>query len=181
MNIIQTPSPNFNYSVFPKIGIQLHKTLGLMPSTLNWLLNPESQSAAHFLIPKVGDSYQLVAVKDRPWTSGRFNNPSARGKRMMARYPEGTKPGEYLIQFEVECLLHETYNKHQIELIVQICEKYYLVLEGWNTLTHQDTASYKPHLEKERLAVLQLYKRRFLLWQQIKYVTRQLITLWKGR
>ena len=65
MKIIQAPSPNFSKSNYKKIGVQIHQTLGLMPSTLGWLRNPKAQASAHFLITKKGVIYQLVQLDKR--------------------------------------------------------------------------------------------------------------------
>ena len=91
----------------------------------------------------------------------------------MQRVGLGVKPGEYLIQFEVECLAHQTYNEHQYDLIVEICESLDFLVEDWNTITHQDTASYKPHLDKERLVILQRLSGRRLIRLQIQLLTLQ--------
>ena len=91
----------------------------------------------------------------------------------MQRVGLGVKPGEYLVQFEVECLEHETYNAHQYDLMVEICESFDFLVEDWNTLTHQDTASYKPHLDKERLKLLQKLSGRRLIRLQIQLLTLQ--------
>ena len=128
-----------------------------MPGTLNWLQNPESQSSSHYLIAKDGTIYQLVYLKDRSWSSGRINKPSTRGKKMMSRYPQNTKPGEYLIQIEVECLEHETYTEAQYTSIVWLMQNVFdFDTSAENLLTHQDTASYKPHLEAERTHILKM-------------------------
>ncbi len=164
MKVIRRYSPNYSKTNIKKVGIQIHKTLGLMPGALSWLLNPASKSSAHYLIPKSGNSYQLVRLRDRAWTAGRIKLPSLRGLSIMKKYPIGTKPGEYLIQFEVECLKNEAYNEHQINEIGRILEEevhkelgYEIKLEGWNTLTHQDTAVYKPNLERERAEILKRF------------------------
>ena len=74
---------------------------------------------------------------------------------MMQSVGMTVKPGEYLIQVEVECLEHETYTEMQYESIVWLFKQFDFVVDDWNFLTHQDTAIYKPHLEKERLKILQ--------------------------
>lgn len=161
MKIIQSPSPNFSKTDYTKIGVQIHKTLGLMPSTLNWLRNPISFSSAHYLIAKNGDVHQLVQLKDRAWTAGRIKNISERARKIMMKTPWGTwvKPGEYLIQIEVECLLEETYTEEQFASLAELFSQFDFQVGEENFLTHRDTASYKPYLEDERSEILaRLYK-----------------------
>ena len=79
MKVIQSSSPNFSATMYSKIGVQLHKTLGLMPGTLDWLRNPDSQASAHYLITKLGVIHQLVSTEKRSWTSGRISQPSKEG------------------------------------------------------------------------------------------------------
>jgi len=159
MKIIQTPSPNFSLSTYKIIGVQIHKTLGLMPSTLAWLRNPKSFVSAHFLIAKDGTVYQLVQLTNRPWSSGRFNNPSVRGKKILEKnwFGRYIKPGHYLLQVEFECLLNENFTDLQyqscIELFKQVLD--FNVNED-NLITHQDTAIDKPNMEKERDKILEL-------------------------
>ena len=155
MKIIQSPSPNFSATSHIKIGVQIHKTLGLMPWTLGWLQNPDASASAHYLVTKKGVIHQLVNLKDRSWSSGAISQPSKRGLKMMQSVGMTVKPGEYLIQVEVECLEHETYTEMQYESIVWLFKQFDFVVDDWNFLTHQDTAIYKPHLEKERLKILQ--------------------------
>ena len=152
MKIIQSPSPNFSTSVHTKVGVQIHKTLGLMPSTLGWLRNPRSWASAHFLIAKNGDIYQLVQLKDRSWTSGRISKPSELARKIMIKTAWGTyvKPGHYLIQIEYECLLNETYTEEQYLSSVWLFGQFGFDITKENLLTHKDTAIDKPNLENEK-------------------------------
>jgi len=156
MNIIQKPSPNFSTSNYTKIGVQIHKTLGLMPSTLEWLRNPRSFSSSHYLVAKDGVVYQLVQLKNRSWSSGRISNPTERAKKIMIKTLWGSyvKPGHYLVQIEVECLENETYTEKQYKSLVSLCNSFDFDVTEENFITHQDTASYKPNLEAERTEIL---------------------------
>lgn len=154
--VIQTPSPNFSKSKYTKIGVQLHKTIGLMPWTLQWLRNPKSFASSHYLIAKDGTIYQLVQLKDRAWSSGRIRGVSERAKRVMlkTRWGSWVKPGNYLIQVEFECLKWETYTEEQYKSIVFLCNGFDFDVTETNLLTHRDTYSVKPNLEKERREIL---------------------------
>ncbi len=154
--IIQSPSPNFSSSKYKKVGVQLHATIGLMPGTLNWLRNPRSFASAHYLVTKDGTIHQLVQLKDRAWTSGRIGGVSERAKRIMLRTLWGSyvKPGHYLIQIEVECLKGETYTEEQYQSIVELCNQFDFDVTENNLITHRDTYSIKPNLEKERTEIL---------------------------
>lgn len=159
-NIIQSPSPNFSKSNHKKIGVQIHKTLGLMPGTLSWLRNPRAYVSAHYLITKKGDIHQLVQLKDRSWSSGRINRPSERAKRIMKRTLWGSwvKPGHYLVQVEFECLFSETYTEKQYESAVWLFKQFDFDITETNFLEHQDTAIDKPDLDIEREELLRRLK-----------------------
>ncbi len=179
MNILQTPSPNFGKSKYPKIGVQIHKTLGLMPWTLKWLRNPRAFASAHFLIVKDGTIYQLVQIKDRAWSAGRIWRPSKRAKKIMLKNKLGlyVKPGKYLIEIEYECLLNEIYTEAQYKSSVWLFNQFPFDITEDNFLTHQDTCSYKPNLERERREILtriskpdECDSRRLVLdnWRQLR-------------
>lgn len=177
--IQKSPSPNFSSTTQTKIGAQIHKTLGLMPGTLQWLQNPQSQASAHFLVTKAGVIHQLVDTKNRAWTAGRISNPSKRGLKIMQQVGLDVKPGEYLIQIEVECLEEETYTERQYESIVRLIETFDFKIESWNFLTHQDTAIDKPHLEPERLIILHTLQKRSITMLMIKMFTLKIKLLMK--
>ncbi len=158
MKIIQSPSPNFSISKYTKIGIQIHKTLGLMPSTLEWMRNSRSWVSAHYLITKKGEIHQLVQLKDRSWSAGRITTRSLsdRAKKIMIKTIWGTyvKPGHYLVQVEYECLLNETFTEQQYEASSWLYSQLGFDIEKDKFLTHQDTAIDKPDLEKERKEII---------------------------
>ena len=136
MKIIQKPSPNFSTSKYTKVGVQIHKTLGLMPWTLEWLRNPTAWASAHYLITKKGEIYQLVQLKDRPWAAGRINKPSDRARKIMIKTPwrAWVQPGHYLVQVEYECLLHETYTKEQYDATVWLFNQFDFEIDDSNFL-----------------------------------------------
>lgn len=160
MTIIQSPSPNFSDSTYKKFGVQIHKTLGLMPHTLQWLRNPNSLSSAHYLITKNGTIHQLVQLDKRSWTSGRINKPSERAKKIMLLYPSGTyvPPDHYLVQIEFECLLAQTYTEAQYQAAVWLFKQFAFGVTEENFLEHQDTAIDKPDLDAERSEILNRLK-----------------------
>jgi len=156
VQIIQTPSPNFSKSKYTKIGVEIHKTLGLMPGTLEWLRNPRSFVSYHFLLLRAGGIRQLVQLKDRSWSAGRINRPSERAKKIMIKYPWGTyiKPGHYLAQVAYECLSHQTFTDEQYKDTIWLFKRFSFKIEDGNFLHHQDTAVDKPNLEMERMNIL---------------------------
>lgn len=158
MKIIQTPSPNFSSSEYTKIGVQIHQTLGLMPSTLEWMRNPRTWVSAHYLIAKTGIIYQMVQLKDRSWSSGRITtyNLTQRAKDIMIKTMWGgyVKPGHYLVQIEYECLLNEEFTEEQYLASTWLFNQFSFEVEENNFLTHKDTAIDKPDLEKERSEIL---------------------------
>lgn len=128
-----------------------------MPSTLAWMRNPRSNSSAHYLITRKGVVHQLVQHDKRPWSSGRFNRPSARAKKILKLYPWGSyvEPGHYLIQIEFECLLDQIFTEEQIKACVQLFDDVLdFEVTDENLLEHQDTAIDKPDLDSERTKIL---------------------------
>ena len=156
MNIIQSPSKNYSASSHKKIGVQIHKTLGLMPWTLQWLQNPKAYASAHYLIARNGDVHQLVQLGNRSWSAGRFNQPSARAKIILKKDWLGRyiKPGHYLIEIEFECMAYQTYTEKQYESAIELFKTFDFDVTNDNFLTHQDTAIDKPDLEVERTEIL---------------------------
>lgn len=161
LNIIQSPSPNFSDSSYKKIGIQIHKTLGLMPGTLEWMRNPRSFSSCHKLFLRNGDVHQLVADDKRSWSAGRINQPSPRAKSIMLKNLWGgyVKPGHYMLQWEVECLEDQSYTQEQYKSIVQAMKDVGFPVVPELFWTHKDTAVDKPDLEAERTAILELFNK----------------------
>lgn len=160
MNIIKSPSPNFSDSTYKKEGVQIHKTLGLMPNTLSWLRNPASQVSAHYLITKLGEIHQLVQLDKRSWSAGRINNPSERALKIMKKYWGGgyVQPGHYLIQVEFECLLDEDFTDNQYKAATWLFRQWDFDVVPENFLEHQDTASYKMDLDFQRTEILNRLK-----------------------
>lgn len=100
INIIKYKSPNrFNgrASCTPDI-IVCHITEGSYKSALNWMLNPSSKVASHFLIGKDGTIAQLVDLTNAAWCNGtsatkssnvyygKATNPLVKNRSMNANY-----------------------------------------------------------------------------------------------
>lgn len=162
MDIIQSASPNYSYSNYDKNVLVLHKTLGLMPHTLAWLRNPDSQVSCQYLITKTGDIHQLVKNRDMAWHAGRIHEPSERAKRVMQKTNWGSyvNPNKYTIGIENEALINDEPTEEQLAANVWL----YNYLKGIssvafdgnedNFITHKDLTSYKPDLESWRDAIL---------------------------
>lgn len=179
INVIQSPSPNFSSSRHKKIGVQIHKTLGLMPWTLQWLQNPKAYASSHFLIAKNGDIHQLVQLWNRSWSAGRIRFPSVRAKKIMLKDNKGKwiKPGHYLVQVEFECLLNETYTEAQYQSITWLIQNVLdFKINDENLLEHQDTAIYKPKLDPEREEILRRLNEHSTPYVKpdIKFIEKQL-------
>ncbi len=130
-----------------------------MPGCLNWLTNPSSNASANLLVARDGTIYELVDLKNRPWTSGRINRPSKRAKIIMPKkWGMYVKPGHYLIQWEFECLANQTFTDAQYNAFVDYCKKKDLAVMDLFFITHKDTAIDKPDLEVERRELLDRYK-----------------------
>lgn len=71
LNIIQTPSPNFNERPCAIDAIIIHYTdMVSAEAALAWLTNPTSQVSAHYLIDEGGQIYQMVNQEHRAWHAG---------------------------------------------------------------------------------------------------------------
>jgi len=170
MKIIKSPSPNFSDSDIELVGVMLHKSLGLMPWTLQWLRNHESKASAHILFARNGDIHELVPHNKRAWGSGRISNPSARGKKILDKFPD-YKPGHFLLQGGFECLANQTFTAKQYRASVwYFRNKLKFKVNEFNLFTHRDFTSYKPKLEKEESKIL----RRIKLRDTIETLTKQL-------
>jgi len=156
MKIIKVPTSNYSLSKYAKIGHQIHKTLGV--NSVAELTKPGTNKSANALFARNGDVYDLVDGKYRAWAAGRISNPSQRAKDIMLKTLWGSyvKPGYYLYQWEFECLASETYTDAQYDSFIEYCELKNIPIIPQLFLTHQDTASYKPDLEYERLRILRM-------------------------
>jgi len=71
MNIIQSPSPNFNERQCTIDMLVVHYTdMPTAKEALAWMINPESQVSAHYLIDEQGQITQLVEEAKRAWHAG---------------------------------------------------------------------------------------------------------------
>jgi N-acetyl-anhydromuramyl-L-alanine amidase AmpD len=162
MEIIQSPSPNHSSSSYDKSVVMIHKTLGLMPYTLEWLQNPEAQVSSQYVITKKGVIHQLVKNEDMAWHAGRVYNPTDRGKKIMLKTDWGSyiNPNKYCIGIENEALINDAPTKEQLEaniwLFKQLKEDPNVAFDGSpdHFITHRDTASYKVDLDSWRNAIL---------------------------
>ncbi len=71
INIIQTPSPNFNARQLPVTLLVLHYTgMPTMQQALDRLRDPAAAVSAHYLVDEDGTVYQLVDEASRAWHAG---------------------------------------------------------------------------------------------------------------
>ncbi len=160
---IQSPSPNFSTVGMIKTTVVLHKTLGLMPGTLEWMENPQSQVSCHYLVTKKGEVHQLVDPKNTAWHAGAIYYPSDRAKRIMLKTSWGSyiNPNKYCIGIENEGLINDTFTDKQLEANILLMKD--IIKDKENdfngdpdyVITHRDITNYKPNLEIWRDAILQ--------------------------
>lgn len=97
MEIIWRPTPNFSMGRKGRVPTAIvdHITAGNFPGCLSWLLNPQAQASAHYLVNRAGQIYQLVKDEDTAWHAGIVNNPN---------WPlyDGTNPNRYTLGIEHE-------------------------------------------------------------------------------
>lgn len=72
MDMIWTPSPNFDERRLPVSILVMHYT-GMQDaaSAINWLANPESKVSAHYVVTEDGQVVNMVREEDRAWHAGR--------------------------------------------------------------------------------------------------------------
>ncbi|KQN25957.1 N-acetylmuramoyl-L-alanine amidase [Sphingomonas sp. Leaf33] len=72
MDVIDTPSPNFDERLLPISAIVLHYT-GMLdaPSALQRLCDPEAKVSSHYLVYEDGTVHRLVAEEKRAWHAGK--------------------------------------------------------------------------------------------------------------
>lgn len=108
-------SPNFRRGRqgYKIIAIVNHITAGLMPATLNWLLNPSSKVSAHYLVTKSGRIIQLVDDEDTAFAVGNVNQPN---------WPlyNGSNPNNYTISIEHEALAGEGLTDEQYQATLEL-------------------------------------------------------------
>lgn len=163
MKIIQSSSPNFSESTVRKTVVVLHRTIGSMPGTLEWMRNPASQVSAHFLITKTGEIHQMVDIKDVAWHAGRVYNESGRARNVMQKNSWGSyvNPNKYCVGIEFESItasdkMTDAQLASSVWLLQHIKDEEDNDFDGSpeNIITHRDLTSYKPYMEGWRTAIL---------------------------
>ncbi len=72
MDVIWTPSPNFDDRQLPISILVLHYTgMKDAASAINWLANPEAKVSAHYVVTEDGQIVQMVDEEKRAWHAGR--------------------------------------------------------------------------------------------------------------
>tara|TARA_R110002033_G_scaffold8570_1_gene29194 strand:- start:15 stop:707 length:693 start_codon:yes stop_codon:yes gene_type:complete len=72
MDMIWTPSPNFDERQLPVSILVMHYTgMKDAASAINWLANPEAKVSAHYVVTEDGQIVQMVDEEKRAWHAGR--------------------------------------------------------------------------------------------------------------
>jgi len=72
MDVIWTPSPNFDERSLPITILVMHYTgMKDAASAINWLANPEAKVSAHYVVTEDGQVVQMVDEEKRAWHAGR--------------------------------------------------------------------------------------------------------------
>ena len=72
MEVIWTPSPNFDERKLPVSILVMHYTgMKDAASAINWLANPEAKVSAHYVVTEDGQIVQMVDEENRAWHAGR--------------------------------------------------------------------------------------------------------------
>lgn len=102
-------------------GIVLHIQEGTSRGSLNWWCNgPNVQASSHIMAQKDGSILRIVYDTDGAWTNGDVQNPSARGKELMATAPN-VNPNRYTLTIEAEGYTNDTMPAAQVDAICWMC------------------------------------------------------------
>ncbi|MFK7843503.1 MAG: N-acetylmuramoyl-L-alanine amidase [Sphingorhabdus sp.] len=72
MDVILTPSPNYDERSLPVSILVMHYTgMKDAASAINWLANPEAKVSAHYVVTEDGQIVQMVDEEKRAWHAGR--------------------------------------------------------------------------------------------------------------
>ena len=72
MDVIWTPSPNFDDRSLPVSILVMHYTgMKDAASAISWLANPEAKVSAHYVVTEDGQIVQMVDEEKRAWHAGR--------------------------------------------------------------------------------------------------------------
>lgn len=72
MDMIWTPSPNFDERKLPISILVMHYTgMKDAASAINWLANPEAKVSSHYVVTEDGQIVNMVREEDRAWHAGR--------------------------------------------------------------------------------------------------------------
>lgn len=146
MNIIQSPSPNFNSRSghVPELLV-VHCTDGFWPSDMGWLRNPVSQVSSHYVVSPAGEVHQLVSNDNAAWHGGRVNAPTANLKKNA----DGTyvNPNKYSIGIEVSLKppahMPAAQKNALLELLKMLGTKYNIPLDRAHIIGHKEIYSLK--------------------------------------
>lgn len=123
-------SPNFrrNRQGYNIVAIVNHITDGLMPGTLNWLLNPASKASAHYLVSKTGRIIQMVADEDTAFAVGNVNRPN---------WPlyNGNNPNYYTLSIEHEALAGDSLT--EVQYLASL-ELHWILIKKWQIPVDRD-------------------------------------------
>lgn len=110
------------------LAIVNHITDGLMPATLNWLLNPLAKVSAHYLVTKNGRIIQMVVDEDTAFAVGNVNRPN---------WPlyDGTNPNYYTLSIEHESLAGESLTEPQYQASLEL---HWLLISKWQVPIDRD-------------------------------------------
>jgi len=72
MDMIWTPSPNFDERKLPITVLVMHYTgMKDAASAINWLANPDAKVSAHYVVTEDGQIVNMVKEENRAWHAGR--------------------------------------------------------------------------------------------------------------
>lgn len=107
-------------------GIVLHIQEGTSRGSLNWWCNgPGVQASSHIMAQKDGSILRIVYDTDGAWTNGDVQNPSARGRELMAQAPN-VNPNRYTLTIEAEGYSNDVPPEAQIEALCWMCAQWML-------------------------------------------------------
>lgn len=102
-------------------GIVLHIQEGTSRGSLNWWCNgPNVQASSHIMAQKDGSILRIVYDTNGAWTNGDVNQPSTRGKLLLAKAPN-VNPNRYTLTIEAEGYTNDNIPQAQLDAICWMC------------------------------------------------------------
>lgn len=161
MNIVQSPSPNFDDRTLPISMLVLHYTgMESGAAALSHMCNASSKVSAHYMVEEGGDVFQLVDEKHRAWHAG----VSSWGGEMNIN---SASIGVEIVNGGHDYGLPD-YTKTQIPAVVELCQGILTRhnIDPMNIIAHSDIAPARKQDPGEKFPWVVLAKQGIGYWPE---------------